>query len=595
MGMNIKTLAALCSVAVSLASGCHRIDIDSAPDINGVSPMYPHSDTEAALVPEKAETEDFKPASSEDDVIVFADDEISFVSPYVERQGYAAVIRQGGVYRVTGTMDGGRVVVDCDDPVSLILDGLNIQSIACIGAAQLKITVPSDTDNRLSGDAMGSGISSGSSIIVNGSGRLDIGGSTAISCAALKLCGADVSVVSEKDGIKSTEYVVMAEGSLNIRSGGKGVNIRNERSQGYMNIIGGKLEINSYEDGICASDAVFVSNGSVDIRSGGGSGAVLHFGRNKIYPKGKHGGFTTDGSADFDFDDLTSGDGSKVESKKGISTDGIVEISGGDVVIDSADDSISAHSDIDVSGGTLKVCSGDDGMHCDNRITVYDGCIRIDDSYIALEGLSVAIKGGDVALISYYDGINVAGGNNMISSGAADSAEKYISISGGKVCIKAGGDGIDSAGTAAISGGDVLVFSGNESGFASLDYSGSFVLSGGTLAAFGSDVLTKAPSIVSSSCISVMADLTKGELLTIKDSTNSIVFETVMVSDCSSVIFSYDDITIGQIYSIYADGVCVNSVTASEGVCGDGPSGIETGVFDNVISGSQGNTGELVA
>ena len=595
MSVNIKMLAALCSVAVSLTSGCHSMRNDSDADINGVSPMYPYGDTETAFAPEKAEAEDFRIDLSEDAVIMFADEGISFGSPYIERQGYAAVIRQGGVYRISGTMDGGRVVVDCDDPVSLIFDGLNIQGVDRIGTAPLKITVMSDTVNRLAGDAVGCGISSGGNITVNGSGRLDIEGVTAIRCGALKLCGGDIGISSGKDGIMSTEYVVLAGGSLNIRSGGKGVNIKNERSQGYMSIDGGKLEINSCGDGIFASDAVFVSNGSVDILSGGGSGAVLHFGRNKTYPIGKHGGFATDGSSDFDFDALVSGDGSKVESKKGISTDGFVDISGGDLVIDSADDSISAHMDIDVSGGRLMASSGDDGIHCDNSIKISDGNICIDDSYIALEGLSVAINGGDLTLNSYYDGINAAGGNNMISSGAADSAEKYVSISGGKVCIKAGGDGIDSAGTAAISGGDILVFSGNEPEFASLDYSGSFALSGGTLAAFGSDVLTKAPSIVSNSCISVLADVKKGGLLTIKDESDSIIFETVMASDCSSVIFSYSDITVGRVYNIFADGICVNSVMASEGVCGDGPSGRETGVFDDVLSSGQGNTGELIA
>lgn len=594
MDFNFKALAALCSVAVSLTSGCQSGGI-SDTDRNNISPMLPYEETSDGFGPEQVTGDDLALAVSEDAQIIFSADGISFDASEVERKGYAAVIKSGGVYRISGSMPEGRIVVDCDNPVSLIFDGADIQSVACLGNAPLKLTVPGDTYNSISGDKDICGISSTGDVTINGGGTLAIAGNNAISCGALKLCGGNIDMESWGDGIVSSRYVIHAGGSTTIRSGGKGLMIQSLEYPGYINMSGGSLDIVSDSDGICSSDGIFIENGYINILSGGGSGAVLHFGLSGSHPTGKHGGFSTDGSFDFDFDDLTSGDGSRVINKKGINTDGIIEINGGRITIDSADDGISAHKNIDISGGMVSVKTGDDGIHCDGEILISDGDVDIIDSYIALEGMSVVIKGGKLMLVSYYDGINAAGGNNITSSGAVDGTDKYVSISGGKVFINAAGDGIDSAGTAAISGGEVIVFSGDADKFASLNYNGSFALSGGKLAAFGSDALTKAPSIVYGSCISVYAKAPKGSMFAIKDDKNDIVFEAEIRSDCSSVIFSCGDIIIGNTYYIYADDIMLGSVTAAEGICGDGPSGRNTGTFNDVTSGDNGNKEELVA
>ncbi len=596
MNLNFKAIAALCSVAVSLTSGCRSLNTVSDMDENSVSPMFPYGETQESFLPETATAKDFEQPEEAELSVVFGADGIEADGDGIEVQGYAAVIGNGGVYRISGSMDGGRVVVDCDEEVSLILDDVSIQSIDSIGSADIKLTIPESSGSTLSGDVRSGGISLIGDLTINGGGALAIGGGSGISCGALKLCGGDIRIDSANNGITGERYVVLAGGSVEIHSEAVGICIENSNSAGYINITGGVLNVTSGADGISTDSGVYISNGSVDVSGGGGSGAVLHFGRGQKHPVGKHGGFATDGSSDFDFDDLISGDGSRVVSKKGINTNGVIEISGGVLIVDSADDSLSARSGVEISGGTLELSSGDDGIHCDSDIVVADGDVTIHDSYIALEGLSVTVLGGDLSLTSYYDGINAAGGNNIQPSGSANSsAGKYVSISGGKVYINAGGDGIDSAGTAAISGGEVTVFAGIRSKFASLNYNDSFALSGGTLAAFGSDGLTKAPSIVSNSCISVYADAEENTVIAIKNSSDDIVFETVMSSECASVIFSCEDIVIGEEYRIYADGILLKSVVAEEGVCGGGPSGRDTGIFDNVTSGSQSGAGELVA
>lgn len=59
--------------------------------------------------------------------------------------------------------------------------------------------------------------------------------------------------------------------------------------------------------------------------------------------------------------------------------------------------------------------------------------------------------------------------------------------------VKAGGDGLDSNGNAAMSGGTVIVSSTGQ-GDGALDYDGSFTLSGGTLLAASSVKCLKLPA-----------------------------------------------------------------------------------------------------
>ena len=278
---------------------------------------------------------------------------------------------------------------------------------------------------------------------------------------------------------------------------------------------------------------------------------------------------------------MVSGDATSPVRKKGIIS-GRVWIDGGVVDIDSADDSISASGDITISGGELHINSGDDGLRAEGCITVTDGMLNVEKSYTAIEAISVDIEGGRLLLTSYRDGIKAAGGNDIgFSNSDTEDSDRYISISGGSLTIDAGGDGIDTGGTAAMSGGEVVIYSDNDEQFGSMDYDDSFALSGGMLAAFGSEGLTKAPSMVSVPCLSVKAELPAGAAISIADDDGNVLFGTVLPKACSTVIFSCDALKKGSRYHVLADGVEITSVTALQGVSGDGPNG-RGGVVDDM-------------
>lgn len=145
-------------------------------------------------------------------------------------------------------------------------------------------------------------------------------------------------------------------------------------------------------------------------------------------------------------------------STKGIKAANEVLISGGTVNIKSYDDAIHANAEatlengqtptgnVTVSGGSLTLYSNDDGIHADGILTVSDGTVSVAYSYEGIEGTQVVISGADVSVIASDDGIN-----STATSGNG------VTVSGGKLYVYCGGDGIDANSRTAYSG---ILFSG---------------------------------------------------------------------------------------------------------------------------------------
>ena len=582
MNFSFRTMAALCSVAVTLTSGCRNIHDDLSYTSDAVSPLFSSEQQgNDNIVPEQVSQEEFVPAADIDCSVSFGEDHIGIRGEGAYVDGKSAVISSGGVYSVSGECADGRVLIESDEPVSLVLAGLTLKSSDSViekkGKGTLTLTVSADSSNLISGD--GTAVDVQGRLVINGSGELDITGQTALNCGELRLCGADLGIKAEKDAIVSGGHVIAAAGETVIYSGGDGVKVTSDgANSGYVSISDGAFRITSAGDGIHAQTAVFVSGGELKANCGGGSTAVMFIDNGGRYPNIRHGGFSAAGSDKYDFGDLVSGDGSMVVSKKGIRCDGLVEISGGSVDISSADDSISARMDMIISDGIVTLATGDDGIHSDKSVIIKGGSISVTDSYTAVEGMSVDIDDGNISLNSRLDGIVSAGGSNISVSGGADGENsRYVSVSGGVLTIQAGGDGIDSAGNAAVSGGSVTVFSSAEDYFGSLRYEDSFAVSGGELAAFGSANGTMAPAIVSGPCISVYASEEKGSVLELTDSKGTVLFSRTLPSACGSVIFASEKLVTGESYTLKADGRVVAQVRATDGLCGGGPDGSETG------------------
>ncbi len=220
-----------------------------------------------------------------------------------------------------------------------------------------------------------------------------------------------------------------------------------------------------------------------------------------------------------------------------------IRIADGSFTITCGKDGLHAANDEDttlgfiyVAGGSFAIAAEDDGVHSDQYVVIVGGEMDIRQSIEGIEGQSIEIRSGKIALVASDDGLNAsspstdttatsaanagkdstlaATGNagiagdpiagttgNAGATGAADPAVAggkmadggfgadaacQIILSGGELCINAQGDGIDSNGGIMVSGGSTYVSGPTGSGDGALDYGGEAVISGGVFVAAGS-------------------------------------------------------------------------------------------------------------
>ena len=262
-------------------------------------------------------------------------------------------------------------------------------------------------------------------------------------------------------------------------------------------------------------------------------------------------------------------------------------INGGSYTIDSSDDSLHSNANLTVTAGTFQISSGDDGLHADNKTTVTGGSITIAKSYEGIEGQSVAISGGVIQLTASDDGLNAAGGNDQSGLGGrpgmgnfASGSDCLIQISGGKLMINAGGDGIDSNGKLYVTGGETYVSGPTNSGNGALDYDGEGQITGGIIVAVGAAGMAQNFSS-SSTQGAILQNLSgskqAGDMVILKDSSGKSLVSYTPEKEYSSVIVSCPGLETGKTYTLTCGGdhteIQMTSLIYGSGGMGDGMGG----------------------
>ncbi|MDR6435112.1 hypothetical protein J2790_000233 [Paenarthrobacter nicotinovorans] len=254
-------------------------------------------------------------------------------------------------------------------------------------------------------------------------------------------------------------------------------------------------------------------------------------------------------------------------------------------------DGVKADNDADegrgwllVSGGSLTSNAGDDGVKAFNTLTVSGGTVTVAESEEGLEAQHIAISGGEVTVTSNDDGVNASGGSSTSASTDAGAAggmgggmggpagggmgggmgggemaagDYSVDVSGGTLTINSEGDGLDSNGSATISGGTVVVNGPTNDGNGALDVNGELVVSGGTVAAAGSAGMAVTPGTSSTqSGVQVTFDssVSAGTPVHLVDSSGAVVATFVTTKTTASLVFSSPAITDGESYTVYTGG-----------------------------------------
>lgn len=488
----------------------------------------------------------------------------------VEISGGTVTILDEGTYALSGVLTNGMVIVDAEktDKVQLLLNNADITSATSAAiyvrqADKVFITLADSSVNRLSNDgefvaiddsSIDGAIFSREDLTLNGSGSLTIdspAGHGVVSKDELKLTGGEYAITAASHGLAGKDCVCIDGAALSIVSGKDCIHAENtdDPALGYLYIASGSLTLASDGDGLSASGQLQIDGGEFSIVSGGGSAAV-----SLERSDGFRGGFMIDPRSS-----ASTSDSSGSASAKGIKSDSTMLLRGGNFSIDSADDAVHANGALTICGGSFDIATGDDGFHSDELLTISDGVIRISGCYEGLEGLSIAITGGDVSLTAVDDGLNAAGGNDQSGFGGPRGGDIFgsdancdIAISGGTLYVNAEGDAIDSNGSLTISGGTTILSSPVSGDTSSLDYASSGVISGGVFIATGASSMNMGFSTASTQgSIMLRTDVQPaGTEIALTDENGNQLLSRTADQDFSCITLSCPELVQGGSYTL---------------------------------------------
>ncbi len=389
----------------------------------------------------------------------------------------------------------------------------------------------------------------------------------------LVFTGGNFTITSAAHGIQANDSVRIKNTTISADAGKDGIHVENveDASKGFVYISSGSLTIESEGDGISSSSYLQIMDGTFQIHAGGGyenstkehSDNFGQFGGGGGMHGGGPGGGMRPGGRNAEgmsFSTTTTSDEDSSTSMKGIKSENSILISGGTFTIDSADDSIHSNISATIHGGTFQIASGDDAIHAEDTFTATNGTIDISTCYEGLEALHIAISGGDIRLKASDDGLNAAGGNDnsgmggrdkMFGGGMSSSSNGSIVISGGTLYINSSGDGIDANGTLEITGGYTTIVGPTQGDTATLDYDKTGTITGGTFIGTGASNMAQSFSSSEQGVIAVSVSSQPANTpIILKDQNGKELVSYTPELSYQVVILSTPDMKSGETYTI---------------------------------------------
>ncbi|MBQ8796728.1 MAG: carbohydrate-binding domain-containing protein [Oscillospiraceae bacterium] len=604
-----KTLSLLCvgALLASLLLGCNSTDTPGttgAADTGTTPPAeVDFAQTDTDMFTDRDKRTEYK--ENECVKIVLDGNSTQTSDNSVNISGSTVTITKEATYLVSGTLTEGSLVVNApeDAKLQIIFNGVSITSsssaaLNIVEADKVFLTLAEGSENTLANGGSfptdDSGIDgalfSRQDLTLNGSGKLTVtspAGHGIVSKDDLVFTGGFLTVVAASHGLDTNDSVRICNTTLNIDAGKDGIHAENtdDTSLGFVYISDGTITIDAEGDGISAGAYVQVADGLFDITAGGGyeNGTSSSSGQYGDFPGfgggmgGPGGGFRPRAI------DTATVATTDATSMKGMKAGTGLLLSGGTYTVNSADDAFHSNDSLTVNGGTYAVQSGDDAFHAETTLTVTNCSMDVKECYEGLEAEKIYVSGGTMTLNCADDGLNASGGvDSSGSTGGRDSMfgggrpgggmmgdvneNAIIQISGGKLTIYAGGDGLDSNGNLTISGGHTTVYNPKSGDTSVLDSQNKPSITGGTYIGLGITTNMAETFNAQTSTQGFLAcsvgKLSAGTQITVKDSNSNVVLTCTTEYSTALVILSSPDIVKGATYTITA-GASSGQVAAS--------------------------------
>ncbi len=445
------------------------------------------------------------------------------------------VIDKEGVYVLTGSLEGGSVVIDAPetDKVQLVLRDASITSAAsaAINAKQCdKLFITLEGNNSIAdsatytladGEETDAAIFARNDVTINGSGTLNVTGNYKHGIATkddFKLTGGTVNITSVEDGIKGRDSVLIKDGVLNITAGTDGIQSNNDSGEdkGRISIDGGNVTIVCGNDGIQAESVLQVNGGVLDIKAGDEAGTEIKVETQGGFGGGMRGmrpggGEMSQGTPPAMPEGGMPGRGNR-GGGRGMRPDGgemPPEMPGGgrgmrpdrgempqNTPLQESEENtesikgLKSANALYINDGEITVSAQDDAIHSDIALTVNGGnmSLRSADDAIHAE-YNATINDGNITIARCYEGIE----------------GKAVVINGGTIAVNAEDDGINASDpevTNAMPGrGDDSVYVEINGGTVKVVSKVDGIDSNGNLTINGGDVVVDGPSMGMESAI----------------------------------------------------------------------------------------------
>ena len=473
--------------------------------------------------------------------------------------GQTLTITQGGTYVLTGSGKNIKLVVEAadTDQVHLVFQNLTLEGEGALlrinKAQEVVISLTEGSQNALTesqasdDEEVKATIHSQVPLTLNGTGNLTL---TALTKNALeveddlKVLGGTYTVKAANHGFKAEGALAIEAATLTIEAGKDGLHAEHDETTERANISLNptQLSIAAIEDGVDAGNELTIKGGTITVsqsEEGLEARVIRQLGGDVTIKSSDDGVNASTGSSSKTSDTSTT---SKTSDANTTSNTADTSSSASQATTDSATASIAASQ----ATATPVATSQADQANKDKNQT------------------PPAPPAGQAPPQGGQPPQNGQGPGGMPPGGQEESDPSLqIILEGGTLTIDAEGDGIDSNGTASISGGSLVVNGSVQGGNGPLDAAGDITITGGRVWALGtSDMLQGFAQGSTQASITANIAGTAGQTLIILDAKGKEVARQTASKDFQAVIMSSADLVDGQTYTIQVEGTTQTATAA---------------------------------